>query len=149
MSYWSYTSTPTIWLLDVDTNDFTFTLIVTSNLIGGNELFRVQNQQPEKAKTRRETEPITSLLTKETKNSTIFLSSRFRASQFNVNKNPTRFNSMQIFIHCKVTLHVSGVQSRSGHVGREVAVPVLWPVPEVAITVFGTPDDGCCDTRNM
>jgi len=26
---------------------------------------------------------------------------------------------------------------------------VLWPVPEVAVTVFSTPDDGCCDTRNM
>ena len=32
---------------------------------------------------------------------------------------------------------------------REVAVPVLWPVPEVAVTVFSTPDDECCDTRNM
>ena len=28
---------------------------------------------------------------------------------FNVNKNPTRCNSLQIFIHCKVTLHISGV----------------------------------------
>ena len=27
----------------------------------------------------------------------------------NVNKNPTRCNNMQIFIYCKVTLHVSGV----------------------------------------
>ena len=27
---------------------------------------------------------------------------------------------------------------------REVAVPVLLPVPEVAVTVFSTPDDGCC-----
>ena len=27
----------------------------------------------------------------------------------NVNKNPTRCNSMQIFIYCKITLHVSGV----------------------------------------
>jgi len=27
------------------------------------------------------------------------------------NKNPTRFNSMQIFIYCKVTLHVSGVKA--------------------------------------
>ena len=26
-----------------------------------------------------------------------------------VNKNPTRCNSMQIIIYCKVTLHVSGV----------------------------------------
>jgi len=32
---------------------------------------------------------------------------------------------------------------------REVAVPVLWPVPEDAVTVFSTPDDGCCDTQNM
>jgi len=32
---------------------------------------------------------------------------------------------------------------------REVAVPVLWPVPEVAVTVFSTPDDRCYDTRNM
>jgi len=28
---------------------------------------------------------------------------------------------------------------------REVAVPV----PEAAVTVFSTPDDGCCDIRNM
>ena len=27
----------------------------------------------------------------------------------NVNKNPTRCSSMQIFIYCKATLHVSGV----------------------------------------
>jgi len=32
---------------------------------------------------------------------------------------------------------------------REVAAPVLRPVPEAAITVFSTPDDVCCDTRNM
>ena len=32
---------------------------------------------------------------------------------------------------------------------REVAVPVLWPVPEAAVTVFSTPDDGCCDTRSL
>ena len=73
---------------------------------------------------------------------------------------------MRIFIYCKVTLHVSGVQApiirstkncnRSLRYRwpdrprwREVAVPVLWPVPEAAVTVFSTPDDGCCDTRNM
>ena len=39
----------------------------------------------------------------------LFFNSWFRASQFNVNKNPTRCNSMQIFIQCKVTLHVLGV----------------------------------------
>ena len=32
---------------------------------------------------------------------------------------------------------------------KEVAVPVLWPIPEVAVTDFSAPDDGCCDTRNM
>ena len=32
---------------------------------------------------------------------------------------------------------------------RELAVPLLWPVSEVAVRVFCTPDDGCCDTRNM
>jgi len=32
---------------------------------------------------------------------------------------------------------------------REVAVPVLWTVPEGAVIVFSTLDDGCCDTRNM
>jgi len=32
---------------------------------------------------------------------------------------------------------------------KEVAVPVSWPIPEVADTVFSTPDDGCYDTRNM
>jgi len=26
---------------------------------------------------------------------------------------------------------------------REVAVPILRPVPEAAVTVFSTPDDGC------
>ena len=31
---------------------------------------------------------------------------------------------------------------------REVAVPILWPVAEAAVTVFITPDDGCYDTRN-
>ena len=32
---------------------------------------------------------------------------------------------------------------------REEAAPVLWPVLETAVTVFNTPDDGCCGTRNM
>jgi len=32
---------------------------------------------------------------------------------------------------------------------REVAAPVLIPVPEAAVTVFSTPDDGSCDIRNM
>jgi len=32
---------------------------------------------------------------------------------------------------------------------KEVAVPILRPIPEVAVTVFSTPDDGSCDARNM
>jgi len=31
---------------------------------------------------------------------------------------------------------------------REVAVPVLWPVPDAAVTVFSTPNDVCSETRN-
>ena len=62
---------------------------------------------------------------------------------------------MQIFIYCKVTPHVSGVtapiirSTKNWPRWREVAVPVLWLVPEAAVTVFSTPDDGWCDTRNM
>jgi len=33
----------------------------------------------------------------------------YKNENFIFNKNPTRCNSMQIFIYCKVTLHVSGV----------------------------------------
>jgi len=91
-----------------------------------------------------------------------------------VNKGPTRCNSMQTFIHCHVTLHVSGVtqsgvrcqvsgvlktvSATSGvrhgngavtsfHRGRirprwkEVTAPLPWHTPEVADTVFSTPDD--------
>ena len=32
---------------------------------------------------------------------------------------------------------------------KEVAVSVSWPIPEAVDTVFSTPDDGCCDARNM
>ena len=32
---------------------------------------------------------------------------------------------------------------------RDQIWPILWPVPEAVVTVFSTPDDGCCDTRNM
>jgi len=80
---------------------------------------------------------------------------------------------MQTFIHCHVTLHVSGVTHPSSgvlktvsatsgvchgngtvtsfHLGlirtrprwKEVTVPLPWHTPEVADTVFNTPDDGC------
>jgi len=77
---------------------------------------------------------------------------------------------MQIFIHCHVTLHVSGVMHPSSgvlktvsatsgvchgnstvtsfHRGliprwKEVTVPLPRHTPEVADTVFSTPDDGC------
>jgi len=32
---------------------------------------------------------------------------------------------------------------------KEVVVPVLRPIPEVAVTVFSAPDDGRCDARNI
>jgi len=32
---------------------------------------------------------------------------------------------------------------------REVAVPVLWPIPEAVVIVFSIPGDGCCETQNM
>jgi len=32
---------------------------------------------------------------------------------------------------------------------KKVAAPILWPIPEAAVTVFSTPDDGRCDARNM
>ena len=38
----------------------------------------------------------------------------------NVNKGPTRCNSMQTFIHCHVTLHVSGVTHPSSGVLKTV-----------------------------
>ena len=25
----------------------------------------------------------------------------------------------------------------------------IWPVPEAVVSILSTPDDGCCDTRNM
>jgi len=78
---------------------------------------------------------------------------------------------MQIFIHCNVTLHVSGVAApiirsfkncnRSTGTGHNTGtanplqrdlIGTRWrevAVPEAAVTVFSTPDDGCCDTRNM
>ena len=69
--------------------------------------------------------------------------------KLNINKNPTRCNSRQSdLFYCKVTLHVSGAHSTHHQVPtcpcwREVAVPILWRVPEAVDTVFST-DDGWC-----
>jgi len=41
--------------------------------------------------------------------------------KFNVNKRPTQCNSMQTFIHCHVTLHVSGVTHPSSGVLKTVS----------------------------
>ena len=97
------------------------------------------------------------------------LNTWFRASWFNVNKGPTRCNSMQTFILCHVTLYVSGVMHPSSGVLKTVSatsgvrhgngtvtsflrirprrkkgtVPLPWRTPEAADAVFSTPDDGC------
>jgi len=58
-----------------------------------------------------------------------FYSKTTQMHQFTLNKSPTRCNSIQSHLfHCKVTVHVSGV---------------------TAPIIRSTPDDGCCDTRNM
>ena len=83
-------------------------------------------------------------------------------------KNPTRYNSMQIFIHCKFTLHVSGVTApiirsikNCNRNLRYSYFPGLQATLEGSSCTsimnctggcgysFSTPDDGCCDTRNM
>ena len=47
------------------------------------------------------------------------------------------------------TVHIIGTATslQRGLIGS--GFYVLLPVPEAAVTVFSTPDDGCCDTRNM
>jgi len=55
-------------------------------------------------------------------------------------------NELHIYVS---QIYTENWNSPIGPRWREVAVPVLWPVPEAAVTVFSTPDDGCCDTRNM
>ena len=51
---------------------------------------------------------------------------------------------------------VTAVSSTGYNIGTVTYLRVLirprWrevAVPEAAVTVFSTPDDGCCDTRNM
>ena len=66
-----------------------------------------------------------------------------------------RSNSMQVFIYCKITLTCFGcpshpssgehktVTAASGTEGRLLHRYVIWPVPEVAVTVWCTLDEGC------
>ena len=58
---------------------------------------------------------------------------------------------MQVFIYCKITVHVSGVH-RANHQEYiklqlqflvEVIVFEQRPLPEAAVIVLCTPDDGC------
>ena len=56
------------------------------------------------------------------------------------------FNSMQADLFTADSLYKfrgSTTASRTGHNIGIVAVPILWPVPEAAVTVFSTRDDGC------
>ena len=58
---------------------------------------------------------------------------------------------MQVFIYCKITLHISDVH-RTHHQEYinlqlqplvQVIVSEQRPLPEAAVTVLCTPDDGC------
>jgi len=85
-----------------------------------------------------------------------FFNSWFHASWFNVNKKNVQldatvcrhlFTAQSLYMF-RVSQHPSsGVLIRPRW--KEVAVPASWTIPGVADTVFSTPDDGCCDTRNM
>jgi len=57
-----------------------------------------------------------------------------------VNKNPTDATVRRYLFTAKLLYMFRVSQHPSSGV---------WPVLEAAGTVFNTPDDGCCDTRNM
>ena len=106
-----------------------------------------------------------------------FFNSWFRASWFNVNKKVQLdsticrhlFTAESLYMFrasqhpssgaLKTVTATSGIGHNTGtatsfqcgllRTRKEVAVPVLWPIPEVAVTVFSASDDGCCDARNM
>jgi len=107
-----------------------------------------------------------------------FLKSWFRASWFNVNKKVQLYATVCRHLFTAKSLYmfrasqhpssgalktVTATSGKGHNTGRatsfqrglirprwkEVAVPVLWPIPEVAVTVFSAPDNGCCDARNM
>jgi len=65
---------------------------------------------------------------------------------------------MQIFIYCKVTLHISGVTAPTirstkncnrSHRYSSHNTGTATSLQLGLQAVFSTPDDGCCDTRNM
>jgi len=59
----------------------------------------------------------------------------------NVNKNPTDTTVCRYLFTAKL-LYVF-------RVSQHPSSGVLKTVPAASGTVFNTPDDGCCDTRNM
>ena len=54
-----------------------------------------------------------------------------------------------MYIYIYILLHVTSSGLPIWPRWREVAVLILLTVPEVAVRVFSTPDDGCGDTRYM
>jgi len=58
-----------------------------------------------------------------------------------VNKNPTDVTVCRYLFTAKLLYMF--------RVSQHPSSGVLKTVPEDAGTVFNTPDDGCCDTRNM
>ena len=57
---------------------------------------------------------------------------------------------MQVFIYCKITLQTTFLQR--GLIRprwRKVVAQILLHVPEAAVTVLCSPDDGCDGHRNM
>jgi len=60
---------------------------------------------------------------------------------FHVNKNPTDATVCRYLFTAKLLYMF--------RVSQHPSPGVLKTVPEAAGTVFNTPDDGCCDTRNM
>jgi len=69
-----------------------------------------------------------------------------------VNKNPTDATVCRYLFTAKLLYMFRVLQHPSSGVLKTVPqppVPVILLVPEAAGTAFNTPDDGCCNTRNM
>jgi len=78
--------------------------------------------------------------------------SYFLKTRLNVNKNPTDATVCRYLFTAKLLYMFRVSQHPSSGVLKSVKklpVQVILLVPEAAGTVFNTPDDGCCDTRNM